>query len=504
MIELDDICYTYANNDSSHGLHHVNLNVGKGEVVVLCGPSGCGKTTVTQLVNGLIPHFFEGNCTGSVRVCGRDTVSQPLYELSHSVGSIFQDPRSQFFTTDSTSELAFGGENLGLPEDDIRSKVGSIVSSLGIEGLMGRSMFALSGGEKQQIACAAVSVTDPEVLVLDEPSSNLDSGAIEKLRQQIALWKQEGKTVLIAEHRLHYLKDIVDRVVYMRQGRIVHEYSPTELANLSGAAMRELGLRAFIPSQIVRKAAMPSGNPSTQHSALLRVEDLRFAYKHQQECLHITETSIPQGALVAVIGKNGAGKSTFARCLCGLERRSRGSVWLANRKYPTRKRLKTVYMVMQDVNHQLFTETVLDEILLSMEEPNREEAERILDRLGLTGLYDHHPMALSGGQKQRLAIASAIASRREVLLLDEPTSGLDLSHMEKTATLLSDVQREGRTVITVTHDPEFILECCDYVMELEDGEVKASYSLDEKGTMRMLNFFTIRDGKSILADSASV
>lgn len=488
MIEINDVSYTYANNASSDGLHHLNLKVNKGEVVILCGPSGCGKTTITRLVNGLIPHFFEGDCRGSIRVCGHDTMQEPIYALSHFVGSVFQDPRSQFFTTDSTSELAFGGENMGLPEDEIRQRVWSISSSLGIERLMGRSMFALSGGEKQQIACAAVSVVDPEVLVLDEPSSNLDSRAIGRLHEQIALWKEQGKTILIAEHRLHYLRALADRIIYMRQGGIVREFTPRELARLSDSKMSDLGLRALSFSQIAGKKTRGPENLSKPNRKFLHIQDLRFAYKRQPECLHITEASIPVGSLVALIGENGAGKSTLARCLSGLERRSRGTICLADQQYRRRKRLQIVYMVMQDVNHQLFTESVLDEVLLSMHEPQKEEAERILDQLGLAQVSDNHPMALSGGQKQRVAMASAIASGREILLLDEPTSGLDLLHMQKMATLLSHFQVEGRTVITITHDPEFIIECCDYVLELEKGGVKASYWLDEEGKEHMLSF----------------
>ena len=214
MIELKNINFRYAGGKDTGGLENINLTIPDGQVILLCGQSGCGKTTLTRLINGLIPNYYEGKLTGEVLLNGRNISRVPLYETAKYVGSVFQNPRTQFFTVDSTSELAFGCENQGLPEDEIAERIKSTVEQFGIDALMGKNIFHMSGGEKQKIACASVSVSNPHIMVLDEPSSNLDMSATEDLRRMMHLWKQQGKTIVIAEHRLYYLCNLIDRVLY--------------------------------------------------------------------------------------------------------------------------------------------------------------------------------------------------------------------------------------------------------------------------------------------------
>ena len=496
MIEIKNVSFTYKNGQSRNSLKEINLSIQSGETVLLCGESGCGKTTVTRLINGLIPHYYEGTLDGSVEINGRDVKNVSLFETSEKVGSVFQNPRSQFFCVDTTSEIAFGCENRGLPEDEITGRVFSAAEELGITNLLNKSIFNLSGGEKQKIACASVSACHPEIFVLDEPSSNLDTSTIEELTGLLRKWKKLGKTIVIAEHRLYYLKELVDKVVFMQNGEITGILNNTEFGSLSQSELAAMGLRP-VELDRLHYSAVPSAGISVDFS----LKNFNFAYsqarsKKEPPALDIDELKLPEGASIAVIGSNGAGKTTFSRCLCGLERSCPGYIEYGGNKIKRRKRLKKCYMVMQDVNHQLFTESVVDEVLLSMKDMENVDdfkknslADKILHDLDLVGLKDFHPMALSGGQKQRVAIASAVASGCEIIIFDEPTSGLDLRHMREVADNLYNLHKSGKTVIVVSHDMEFILGSCTYIVHIESGRIKECYPLDISGEQKLKDFF---------------
>ncbi len=483
MIELKNISFRYAGGADAGGLENIDLTIPSGQVILLCGRSGCGKTTLTRLINGLIPHYYDGELTGEVFLNGKNISQLPLYETAKYVGSVFQNPRTQFFTVDSTSELAFGCENQGLPENEIAERIQFTAEQFDIQALMGQNIFCLSGGEKQKISCASVSVSDPSIIVLDEPSSNLDISATEDLRRMIQLWKKQGKTVIIAEHRLYYLRDLIDRVLYLQDGKIEKNYSAFEALALSAEQQLQMGLRPFDIFEFP-----VSGRTSTEQSQFI-CTNFHFSYTRQQDALHIDSLTLPQSGIIAVIGHNGAGKSTFARCLCGLEKRCKGVVNINGKQYNRKQRLSCCYMVMQDVNHQLFTESTEEELLLSMKAPDPSKAEQVLNRLDLLPFKERHPMALSGGQKQRVAIATALISDREILVFDEPTSGLDLQHMKEVAKELTAIQDMGKTSLVITHDYELIVSCCTYVLHLEHGEIQEQYILDEKGLQRLKEFF---------------
>ena len=419
---------------------------------------------------------------GEVWVNGEKVSEQPLYDTAAVVGSVFQNPRSQFFNVDTTSEITFGCENLGQPEKDIRERFAKTVRDFRLEKLMDRNIFHLSGGEKQKIACAGVSIMEPDVLVMDEPSSNLDAASILDLRKILAFWKSQGKTIIVSEHRLSYLRGLADRFIYLAEGQVSRDYSAAEFEQLTEQQRSNMGLRTFALERL-----LPPVLPQQEKTALA-LHNFRFAYKNEPETLHIMDCEIPTNRIVGIIGNNGAGKSTFSRCFCGLEKRCGEIVW-NGRKYRPKDRLSTCYMVMQEVNHQLFTESVLDEVLISMEEENQERAEEILNRLDLLAFKDRHPMSLSGGQKQRVAIASAIASKRSILFFDEPTSGLDYRHMKEVANVLRQVRDAGITVYVITHDLELILDCCTDIIHLEDGSVIDQYGMDEDGLKKIREYF---------------
>nr|WP_300825038.1 energy-coupling factor ABC transporter ATP-binding protein [uncultured Schaedlerella sp.] len=489
MIELKNVCFTYAGGQADAGIKNIELTVSQGEVILLCGCSGCGKTTVTRLINGLIPHYYEGELSGTAKVLGHTVSETPLYETARSVGSVFQNPRSQFFNVDTDSELAFACENLGMPEQEVRKRVRRAVRELSLEPLSGRSIFELSGGEKQKIACGSVSALNPDIIVLDEPTSNLDTEGIRSLRSVIKKWKEQKKTIVIAEHRLHFMSGIADRVLYMKDGTIAEEYRAEDFFEQPAFFYTERGLRipnfALLPQM---KEGTPDGNGTCT------LENVHYSYKSAKTVLDIPKLQLPVGKATAVIGKNGAGKTTLMRSICGLLKHDKSVFELNGIRYGAKKRLSVCYQVMQDVNHQLFTESVLDEVLLSMKHEDEGQAERILSGLDLSRLKELHPMSLSGGQKQRVAIASALAADRPMIIFDEPTSGLDFWHMNQVADHIKALMEKDKTVFIVTHDPEFIMACCDYILYLEQGKVQACFPLDEKGTQRMKDFFEI-DGR---------
>lgn len=497
MIEFKNVSFNYGEETKQKGILNIDLKILQGEFVVITGGSGCGKTTITRLINGLIPNYYEGKLSGNVIIEGIDIYKTPIYDTAKKVGSVFQNPRSQFFNVDTTSELAFASENQGMPAEEIKRRIYNTIEDFKIHDLMDRSIFKLSGGEKQKIACASVSVAGTDIVVLDEPSSNLDADAIEDLKKVLEIWKSNGKTIIIAEHRLYFLKELVDRMIIMKDGKITEEISRDEIRFMSIKETREKGLRSLCIDELTY-----TNDLCRHHNADIKMSDFYYTYKDGQRGINIDTLEIKESAVVAVIGHNGAGKSTFARCLCGLEKSCKGILYDGKEKYRNKGRIKNCYMVMQDVNHQLFTESVLDEVIVSMshikemsEQDKRKIAVEILRSMDLAKYEEFHPMALSGGQKQRVAIASAIASDRKFIIFDEPTSGLDFEHMNQVADNLKNLSKIKKTIFVITHDPELILNCCTDVVHLENGKVEEIYELNKNSEEKLKSFFIEKTAK---------
>ena len=310
----------------------------------------------------------------------------------------------------------------------------------------------------------------------------------------LKVWKKQGKTIIIAEHRLYFLQDILDRVLYINKGEIARELTGTEISALSNTEIAKMGLRPMKLDELHRFDSIV--NEKRQFT----LSRFSHAYRRSKPAaLEIKELSLPENNIIAVIGHNGAGKSTFAHCLCGLTKGCKGKLTIDNMEMAAKKCLGKCYMVMQDVNHQLFTESVEEEVLLSMPESDEEQAEAILRSLNLFHLKERHPMSLSGGQKQRVAIASAVASERDFIIFDEPTSGLDLRHMREVSENLKILQKQGKTLFIITHDLELILDCCTHILHLEKGQVAGSYHLDESGEKYVKDFFRFRTDDDELA-----
>jgi energy-coupling factor transport system ATP-binding protein len=494
VIELDGVSFAYGLADGDGlraaqadapgsglepALRDVALTVAPGEVVVLCGPSGCGKTTVTRLVNGLIGDGRGGAARGRVTVGGLDPGTAPVGRLACHVGSVFQDPRTQFFTTDVASELAFGLENLGVPADRIRRRIAAVAEDWGLSGLTDRSVFALSGGEKQRVICAAVHALDPPALVLDEPSANLDAAATACLAESVARWKAEGKAVLIAEHRLAYLTPVADRFIRLEAGRVTHRFDTSQLSSLGDDRLAALDLRpltgpsddnsshphGFAAPGQADAAAQSRAVPPLAAEFAVEVRDFAYwrpprARRARAELVStVDRLAARQGEVVAVTGPNGAGKTTLSRWVAGVARGGRGELRVGAEKWRERRRLTGVALVGQNVNQQLFAQTARDEVLLANRRLDPAGADAILTRFDLDRLAGRHPLALSGGERQRLAIAAAFAQDRPVVVLDEPTSGLDLLHMRQVAAGIEELAAAGRTVLVATHDQDLIAAC---------------------------------------------
>lgn len=460
MIEINNVSFSY--DEQKKTLNNISLTVPCGECILLCGESGCGKTTITKLINGLIPHFTPGNTlTGHVFVNGHAVVDSKMYELARLVGSVFQNPKSQFFNLDSDSEISFGLENEGIPPEEIASRVAQTVGDLNIEHLEHRNVFSMSGGEKQSLAFASVYAMQPNVFVLDEPSANLDINAIESLQYQISQAKNNGHTIIIAEHRLYFLVDLADRIVYLKNGEIARTWSNSEFIKLKEETRISLGLRSIKATELKLLQ-----NSSSDMVNDLSVSGLSYSYRNK-EILSGVDFSASYGDVIGIIGYNGVGKSTFCQCICGLLKVKHGIIALDGKRLSRRECRKLCAFVMQDVNHQLFSDSVWDECELSSSEKAPEKIEHILKRFSLLEYRDVHPMALSGGQKQRLAVATAILSDKKILIFDEPTSGLDYRHMMKVSSLFKELGKSGHIILVVSHDNEFLNETCNGIYRLQ-------------------------------------
>ena len=495
-VQLEGVSYTYP-SAAEPTLRSVSLEVPAGQCVVVTGPSGCGKTTLSRLVNGLVPHVYAGEVTGRVLVGGTEVAAWTPDELGVRVGSVFQNPRSQFVNLDVASEIAFGCENLGLPRAEIVERVEEAAAALGIHPLLDRSIEELSGGQKQAVILASALAMRPAVFVLDEPTASLDTASMMRLAEVVAALKAQGKTVIVSEHRLWWLHGVADRVVLMEEGSVAGDWDAASYGALPRAERAALGMRAWTVAEMeeemaarveVAPAASAEGSPAPATGVAtaegLAAEGLTVAFRRNPPVLEGLSLAVAPGRVLGIVGRNGAGKTTLLRCLSGLARERSGSVALDGRALAARERPGTVHLVMQEPGYQLFADSARAELRL----PDA-EADELLAAFGLAACAERHPLSLSGGERQRLAIAAGIAQGARALVLDEPTSGLDRANMERVAAALRRVAAAGVAVALVTHDYEFLCAVCDEVAEVESGCVSARYDLDPAHAARVRTRF---------------
>ena len=485
MINLNDVSYQY-NDAAAQAIQNLSLSVKKGELVVITGKSGCGKTTVFRCVNGLCPYFYEGEITGTLTLNGKVLSSMRICDISNIAASVFQNPESQFFTTDVLSDLVYPCENYGIEKEEIQERLNRVTKLLSLEPLLNRKLSELSGGEKQKIAIASVLMLDTRVVLMDEPSSNLDYQSVELLIQILAQLKSKGYTILIIEHRLHYLAEICDRLIVMENGTIVREYEKDSLRTIGNDELHKQGLRCL---HLFQNNSNTLPAPQRQHKdkPLVVLHDIHFGYRKNTEVLKGIHLSIYPGDKIALIGKNGCGKTTLGKILCGLKKEQSGTVLLDGRAFPARVRSKTAGYVMQNVDFQLFGCSIYDDLLLGNEE---KRIQTVLEKLDLSDLLEQHPTTLSMGQKQRLVVAASFLQNKQLTIFDEPTSGLDYGSMQNVCALIDSITGKTNASVIITHDYEFILNTCNRAVLLEDGQIKEDFQLN--GTMQLEYIFKER------------
>ncbi len=489
MIEINNVSFKYSGADEN-AIEHFNLTVAKGEFVVLAGTSGCGKTTVTRLINKLIPEFYEGKFEGSVTIDGKDLIDVEIDSLAGIVGSVFQDPRSQFFATETNAEIAFSCENLNFDSKEIKRRVDQAIGELNLHHLMGKSIFKLSSGEKQSIAMASVYTLFPKVLVLDEPSSNLDMLAIENLRKTLALLKDKGVTIVISEHRLNYLRELADRILLMEKGQVESIFSSDEFYKKTNNQVNKMGLRSLKIDEI----NMPA-KPIAEGMNAVSLKDIELLYEKKKSILKNIKLDIKRGSVVGLIGRNGAGKSTLMNIICGLQKQKKGTVKFNSKTASHHKRSANSYIVMQNSECQLFTESVEKELFLGekLTAAKVEERSKVLLNLGLANLSNQHPASLSGGQKQRLAIALSYFKDTEIICMDEPTSGLDYNSMMKVVEFTHEQSSNNKTFLIATHDYEFLINACTHICFLDGGEVREYFKLENSNRLKVTSLLSYND-----------
>lgn len=471
-IEIRNLSFSY--EGVSEQLKNISLSLQEGEVVVLTGPSGSGKSTLTRVINGLVPYFYEGELSGEVYLLGKNLSEVPSWQRGRFVGNVFQDPRSQFFANEVAGEIAFGCENYGFSHEEIVQQVVQTAADLKINSLLEEKVRYLSYGMRQRVAIASAKAIDPPVYVMDEPSANLDMKATAGLGDLVRKLKSQGKTILIAEHRLYYLQHIADRIIYLQDGKIIAEFSPSDMARLPAEQITEWGLRSMeletLPVQenkvkLSSETAFEVKGLCKSFGSHIVAKDVSFQCK--------------RGEIIAVVGPNAAGKSTLGKILSGLVKENSGTISYMGKRLKPSGRRGLVWYIMQDLDSQLFGEDLIDELLTGQKiTPERKQkAEEILHELDLTSLMERHPATLSGGQKQRLALGVALMNEAPVLILDEPTSGLDGKNMRKVSEQMKRLAAKGHIILMITHDLECALSTCSRALHIRDGRLVDDFAI---------------------------
>ncbi len=488
-IEIENLGFTYPSREAPT-LRGITTRVPPGAFVLLTGPTGCGKSTLLRTLNGLIPHVSAGTRTGRVRFKGKDIAAQPLATTCQQVALLFQNPNDQLFCTRVEDEIAFGLENLGFPPQEIKERIVLALKQVGLRDFASREISSLSGGQKQRVALAAVCAMQPQVLLLDEPTSHLDPcGAHDILTIVTQLNKELGITVILATHRTQEVAPLCDRVWLMNEGRLCLDLPEAE-AFQDLTPYRHLGVQmpkteepsADVPSSTLSDVSEKSTYETTPQTSLLSLRELQFSYPSTvEDAVHSISCEVPRGEVLAIMGANGSGKTTLIHLVAGLLRPTAGEVVIAG-KSSSRPKLHQlagkVGIVFQDPDLLLQAETVRDEVAFgpkNLKFPAQTLENRVdgtLERFDLQDLDMEAPYSLSRGQRQRVAVAATFSLHPDLFLLDEPTTGQDAQHLHQLMDeLCDDIRRENKTLIFATHDTELTLKYADRVLLLREGKV---------------------------------
>lgn len=515
IISFDHFGFQYT-AQAEPTLYDISLDIRKGEKVLICGPSGCGKSTLAHCVNGLIPNSYPGKATGSLTIGGKDAFSQGLFALSKTVGTVLQDSDGQFIGLTVAEDIAFALENDCVPTQEMHETVQKIAKLVNVEQVLGHAPHEISGGQKQRVALGGVMVGDVDILLFDEPLANLDPATG---KQAICLideiQKHTGCAVIIIEHRVEdVLYRPVDRIVLMEDGRIRFDGSPdallsTDLLPQGGireplyvTALKYAGVTltadmrpSYLPELVLSDsqkaqvrhwfASQPPAPAQPEKPVQLQVKNLDFTYSGGHHALRGISLEVHKGEMLSIVGTNGAGKSTFSKVICGFENAQSGTITLNGLDLSTlsiKERADHIGYVMQNPNQMISKNQIFDEVALGLrnrgvsEEEIRPQVEETLKICGLYPFRNWPISALSYGQKKRVTIASILVLKPEILLLDEPTAGQDLRHYTEIMDFLCELNRQGITVILITHDMHLMLEYTPRAVVFHDSQVIADRS----------------------------
>ena len=497
-------------------LKEINLDIYPGERVLIAGPSGCGKSTLAGCINGLNPFSNPGECSGELIVDGVDAPKSSIFQLSAHVGTVLQDPDGQFIGLTVGEDIAFALENSCMPQDEMHEITRHAAELVGIQDHLDYAPHELSGGQKQRVSLAGVMVDQVKILLFDEPLANLDPATGKQTIELIdEIQEKTDTTVVIIEHRLEdVLWRDVDRIVLMGDGKILADLHPDEL--LSTRLLEENGIReplyltalryagvelvpakkpAHADSVVIDEAdrkkmtdwfwSRPAAEAEKEHEPLLEVRNLTFGYERGRQTLRDVSLTIHKGEMVSIVGKNGAGKSTFSKLVCGFETPDQGEILFQGRdllQENIRHRAKHIGYVMQNPNQMISKTMIFDEVALSLrnmgksEEEIREKVEETLKVCGLFPFRNWPVSALSFGQKKRVTIASVLVQDPELIILDEPTAGQDFRHYTEIMEFLRGLNEKGVTVVMITHDMHLMLEYTPRALVFSDGRLIADRS----------------------------
>jgi energy-coupling factor transport system ATP-binding protein len=516
--ELEDVSFTYAGGNRE-ALREVCFELRPGEMVGIMGASGAGKSTLAKCLNRIVPRFENGTFRGIVRVGGRALDGERVCDVASMVGMVFQDFEAQLFSTNVAHEVAFAMEQIGMPRDEIAARIGPALAAVGLAGFDDRDPTSLSGGEKQRLAIASVLALRPGVVVLDEPTSDLDPEGKAEVFALIHRMRGQGVSLVVIEHEAEELRNC-DRIVLLREGEIIAHGPPAEImvrlqlledcgvhppdvnrvldslemhAHAASVDEAETIIRAKFPRMFGIIAAAPPAEPASPQPRIpeprtndenaqpfLRVENLSFAYPYGPRVLDDVTLEIAACEFVAIIGQNGSGKTTLAKHLVGLLAPSAGKILIGERDRATLRPAETAHevgYVFQNPDHQIFAATVGDEVAFGPRNFGLDDVEiarrteEVLRAVNLTGERDRDPFLLSKGERQRLAVASVLALRPRMLILDEPTTGLDYREQRRMMALVSDLNRAGIAIVMITHTPWLVAEYARRLVLMREGRV---------------------------------
>ena len=508
IIEFKDFSFKYR-VQAEPTVKNINLTIYEGEKVLIVGPSGSGKSTLAHCINGLVPFFYEGNISGTLNIDGRDASDMNIFDLSKVVGTVLQDPDSQFIGLTVGEDIAFKLENYCVSQDEMISKVDKSASLVDIKNEIDASPYKLSGGQKQRVTLAGVTVDEVKILLFDEPLASLDPATGESAIELIdKLQKQNNKTTIIIEHRLEdVLHCDVDRIIVMDKGEIVADCTIDEIIRKD--ILRKVGIREPLYLTALRYAGceinktlnlnnnenndvieyvdnikswyenIESDEVNSNQNTILELDSVNFSYSNEKQILKNVSFKINKGDMAAIVGRNGAGKSTISKLVCGFYKPTSGRILFNGQdmvNYTIKERSEKIGFVMQNPNQMISKTMVYDEVAFGLKIrgiPENEIKERVYETLKICGLYGFRnwPIsALSFGQKKRVTIASILVLNPEMIILDEPTAGQDFKHYTEIMEFLADLNKKGVTILMVTHDMHLMLEYTNKVIALSKGE----------------------------------